>query len=237
MRRRVPAVVRVVSQNVGESTPGWEVANRLERALRDDKVPDRPHLILLQEARDTKAALKSTFGDDYKIYAPKGASSVTLVRRDVRHRVEQLHTHAEWIGPLGGRRHRGRNFPLVSLGGTLAVVNVHRVPGGPTGGSSDAVDGFNLEEWVEEHRLLRRLTRRAGPDEEWDHIALIGDHNESDPKLSVMFSVARLGICHRPNAKVDYAVTDASLGVHARRCGTYGAERPLIAYTLIPEVD
>lgn len=193
---------------------------------------------VLQEAASYYRVLRALPG--YRLYTGQadreGRSTCVLVRRGIPvPRVRLLVTRLAWWGPKAGKRHVGRTFPVVDLGRWRGprwrVVGIHRVPGGPRGGT--LTHGRNRPEWNAEHVELVTLAHRRSSQRR--ALVMPGDWNcEADdehPRGVWAYAQAVGAMILPTRTKVDHVVVRGCHG-KARRRENYGSDHPLVTFTL-----
>lgn len=229
--RTAPDRLDVVTWNAKVGRRPAEVALDVAQLLKD-----RPDVAALQEAGGYVKALREALRGDYHVIAAHGwaeaGNSAFLVRRDVPvTRWSTIRLRVGWVGPKAFRRHPGRTFPVLNLGREWRIVNVHRTPGGPTGGVM--TQGRNKPSWNAEHVALGRLADRKGSHRR--ALVMVGDQNcESDDRHPM--GVPAFADDHgmrivRTGAKVDWAIVRGCRG-DGNRGSNLGSDHPTIRYTL-----
>lgn len=189
-----------------------ELSDVLGDVLRDARWP---HVASLQEVWDwsgkvpgyRRVAASTT---DFPHHEARGVQ--LLVRTKgvrLRRATARQVDGGVWIGPVHGRPHPPRVYPLVTVGhgGTVwDIIGVHRCPGGP-----NAERERNRQAWVDEHQLLIDWAERRphGP------LVMLGDHNNraSDPDpLSVSGLASRIG-ARLALERIDGAIARGVLGI------------------------
>lgn len=186
-------------------------ARTVIRELRELIAAESPDVICLQEAGAHRRRLRVAF-PGWRVFAPGGASdgSVTMVRRSLFvRRSSRLRMLVSWVGPKAFRKHPGRVWGWYDIGVGVRrarVVNVHRTPGGPTGGV--LTKGRNKPSWSAEHAALLLLADKPGSLVR-DLIA-VGDWNDPPadrhPQSPRSFATSIGARVVTTGSKVDYAI-------------------------------
>jgi hypothetical protein len=236
-----PDPLDLVLHNVRAGRHAGEVVRATRTLVRDT---GRPHVIGLLEASAYRDELRdSPLRHDYLIRFVRGwresANIVALVRRDVPlRRIAPIRTRRPWIGPKMGRPHAGRTHLLVDVGRmedprAWRLILVHRVPGGPTGGTSSLVRGRNAAAWEAEHYKLADVADRPGSHRR--AFVIVGDQNarpDDRHPLSPGGLADEIGArIHRTGAAVDWALL-RDCQATSERLDSYGSDHPAIRYTL-----
>lgn len=197
-----------------------------------------PHVLVLMEAGGYVKALREHF-PAYKVLAatgwPDASSTVVLVRRDLPlTRWSAMRMRTRWVGPKAMLPHEPRTHLVIDIGNpdlgpAWRIVAVHRVPGGPTGGTETR--GRNQPAYAEEHHRLQRLAARLGSGRR--ALIIVGDQNaEQDDRhpLSPASLAALIGAnVVSTKAKVDWALVRDCRGTSSRG-GPFGSDHPAITY-------
>lgn len=182
----------------------------------------KPHVIVLLEATRYVPDLRDVFGKKWRIIR-HGSDVVVLVRRDVdKPEISEVGHAVAWRGPHEGIQHQGRKFLQLDWPG-LRMLAVHRVPGGPSGGTSAELAGGNKAAWRAENTLIAS-TISDGP---W---ISVGDQNARP--VEVCAFMARYNL--HPivtGAKVDWAMARGVTG-RGKRLGRRGSDHPACLYVL-----
>ncbi len=187
------------------------------KAAKDDKIT------ALFEASDRELVkqLRDAHPDDRVLW---GRSDVVALipRGTPRPRVEVVGHGVAWTGPHMGKVHHGRRW-LLLVWDDEAVLLVHRVPGGPSGGQG----GGNRKAWVADLAVIGKVARRTDLP---DKLAVIGDHNGTASELRDEY--ADLGLSLLPvNAHVDQAAVRGFRG-GGSRLGNHGSDHVALGWSL-----
>lgn len=192
--------LRVLDWNAKVHRDPAVVAAAIEQMARQY---DAPHVIVVHEAHQYRAAIKARMADDYRLYAARGwakaASTIVLVRRSVAvERWWALRMKLSWIGPQGGLQ-PGRTMPVIRLE-RWTVVGVHKAWGLPR--------GRNLRSVGEEFDRLVKLASRKSMHRK--PLVLVGDWNagprSTHPDAPRTLAARIGGRVIVPGPGVDYAI-------------------------------
>jgi hypothetical protein len=210
--------VRVIAWNVGPRSR-WRILRSLRRLMRDHPAD----VYVLLEATRCTDALRRRHGDKYRVIR-RASDVVALVSRDLpRPDVKTFEHEIDWLGPKAGIPHEGRSFLRLDWDDDRLVL-VHRVPGGPKGGTSPRVNGLNREAWVAD---LTQISRAVG---EAKRAAVIGDHNGTHNELAEDYQGLGLTVA-AARTHVDKAAT-RGYDARCRRLGNYGSDHPALLTVL-----
>lgn len=206
---------RFLSWNAKVNRRPWLVVLALRAFIR----VTRPHVIVLTEACGYIDALRDEFGRDWYAYR-KRSDVVVMVRRDFdRPTVTRLEHDTEWRGPKEGIAHRGRSWLRLDWA-DLRVVALHRVPGGPSGGTSRELAGGNRPAWEAEDFLLATAVSTDKP------LLIVGDQNARVAEMRDF--MARHGLRAVPTGvMVDWAMR-RGLKARGRRLGRRRSDHPAV---------
>lgn len=179
----------------------------------------RPHVIVLTEAGGYIEELRKAFHGEWHAYR-KHSDVVVMVRKNfAQPKVTRLEHDHPWHGPKEGLAHKGRAWLQLDWL-DLRVIALHRVPGGPSGGTSRELAGGNRPAWEAEDLLL------AGALDTTKAVLVIGDQNAELDEMRDFMAEHNL----RPvptGAKVDWAMR-RRLNARARRLGRRGSDHPAV---------
>lgn len=183
----------------------------------------RPHVVVLTEAGGYVPALRDAFSAEWRAYR-KHSDVVVMVRRDMRQpTVTPIGHDTAWRGPHEGKEHRGRRWLMLDWP-DLRLIALHRVPGGPSGGTSPRLAGRNRPAWEAEAFLLATAIGDDRP------VLIVGDQNA---RLAEMRDfMARHDLRAVPTgAKVDWAMA-RGVAARGRRLGRRGSDHPAVIYVV-----
>lgn len=183
----------------------------------------RPHVIVLTEANAYVRVLREAFSSEWVAYR-KHSDVVVMVRRDMRQpTVTPIGHDTAWRGPHEGKEHRGRRWLMLDWP-DLRLIALHRVPGGPSGGTSPRLAGRNRPAWEAEAFLLATAIGDTRP------VLIVGDQNA---RLAEMRDfMARHDLRPVPTgAKVDWAMR-RGVRVEGGRLGRRGSDHPAVRYVI-----
>lgn len=235
--RTSPDVIHRVVWNAREGRNPQTVISELDAWLAGRF----PHMITLMEAAGYTKAVRRRYRGTYRVFVrygwPESRNIVTLVRRDVYvPRWSTIRMKIGWIGPKAFRRHAGRTQQVIDIGRGHAsqiplwrFAIVHRVPGGPDGGT--VTHGRNQPAYAEEHEALLKLGRRKGSRRraficDGDQNAEIRDGHPISPSTLADELDADLV---PTGAKVDWAFARGCTG-EGKAFRDVGGDHPLIKY-------
>lgn len=186
--RPVPDVLDVVTWNVKVGRYPVAVARSVRRLIRRE----RPDVLALFEAAGYVDLLRVTFGRRWRVIRLH-SDVVLMVRRDLGDvDVEVLGHDQPWTGPKAGVVHHGRRHLLLRVGGH-AILFVHRVSGGPSGGARTD----NERAWGVEAELIGYVLADLGA------CACLGDQNATVDELDEAWWALGMRPI-RTGAKVDH---------------------------------
>lgn len=186
----------------------------------------RPHMIVLTEAGGYIEELRKAFHGEWHAYR-KRSDVVVMVRKDFpKPEITRLEHDHEWRGPKEGLAHKGRVWLQLDWS-DLRVIALHRVPGGPSGGTSPELDGGNRPAWEMEDFLLATAADTNKP------LLVLGDQNAKVDEMRDF--MARHNLRAVPTgAKVDWAMCRKLLA-RARRLGRRGSDHPAVFIVTTPK--
>lgn len=192
--------------NVGPAFgKGHRIPRGLWRVLRGADVVG-----LIECARYTKL-LRAVLGGWWIIYrahvpgADRSSDVLVLIRKRrgiPRPDIMTVGHTVRWKGPKNGNRKCGRSWPVLTWA-NLRIGILHRTAGGPSGGSSRVVNGFNRPAWFADLTVITDLVD-DGP----EAVFLPGDHNAEADELADEYRALGLRL-YRSGTKVDHAAGHA----------------------------
>lgn len=214
---------RIFSWNARVGRRPWLVVLALRAFIR----VTRPHVIVLTEANAYVRVLREAFSSEWFAYR-KHSDVVVMVRRDMRQpTVTPIGHDAAWRGPHEGKEHRGRRWLMLDWP-DLRLIALHRVPGGPSGGTSPRLAGRNRPAWEAEAFLLATAvgTDRA--------VLIVGDENAEIAEMRDF--MARHNLDPVPTrAKVDWGMSRWLIvkGRRLFRLGRRGSDHYAVLYRIV----
>lgn len=181
----------------------------------------RPQVIVLSEATSYTKTLRRAFGLRWHVYR-KGTDMVVMVRRSLpQPEVSTVGHVIAWRGPKAGLPHVGRRWLVLDWDG-FRLIAVHRVPGGPAGGVSEALRGANKPAWDAETVLLLQLLFRVRT------ALVVGDQNA---EIRELINFMESNDLHpiKTGAKVDWAMA-RRYRAKGKRLLRRGSDHPAVLY-------
>lgn len=206
---------RFFSWNAKVGRKPWLVVLALRAFIR----VTRPHVIVLTEANGYIEELRAAFSGEWHAYRRR-SDVVVMIRKDFEQpKITRLEHDHEWRGPKEGIAHKGRVWLQLDWP-DLRVVALHRVPGGPSGGTSRELAGGNRPAWEVEAMLLTTAVDTNKP------VLVLGDQNSTIDEMHDF--MARHDLKPVPTgAKVDWGMRRSLLAT-GRRLGRRRSDHPAV---------
>lgn len=213
---------RIFAHNVKVGRRPWLVVLALRVFIRIT----RPHVVVLLEAGGYVDELRKAFSGDWHAYR-RHSDVVVMVRKDVpKPAITVLSHDASWRGPHEGVAHAGRKWLQLDWP-DLRLIALHRVPGGPSGGTSRELNGGNAPAWRTENLLIAStLSDRADKP-----VLIVGDQNARPVEVGAFMHRHDLRAVVT-GAKVDWAMVTPGLRVDGKRLGRRGSDHPAVLYVV-----
>lgn len=208
---------RVIAWNARVGRKPRRVARSVKRMARWHKVD----VFVLLEASTYADALREKM-PDWHIFG-QSTDALVLIRRGSEFTMDVIQHDVAWRGPKLHIDHTGRRWPIIDFG-TWQLACLHRVPGGPMGGTT--LDGFNKRAWGQEAVLLRTTARAATVP-----TLFVGDQNATVMQMMAWVREAG-GRVVRTGLKVDWAWLVGKAQVTAKALGRHGSDHHAVLYVV-----